>query len=504
MIGILSAENQRNLDGFTIENEPISSVNLMERAAVKCFEWLLNNYNSKSSISIFCGPGNNGGDGLVIARHLHESNFNVNCFVVAFSKNFSDEFIVNKKRLESVGVKSIILDEEKDLDQLKPNDIIIEAVFGTGLSRPAEGFAKTAIEKINSLNAEVVSVDIPSGMYCNDLHDSNDVMIKATHTLTFQAPKLNFFFPETGNNVGELHVLDIGLLQDKISDFKVDKYMLTKESIGKLIKKRNTFSHKGTYGHAQVIAGSRGKMGAAILSSSAALKTGAGLVTVNTPQCGIDILQSTIPEVMVLPNEGSNELEGNFNLIGDTIGIGPGVGLGESTVSFLKNVIEKMEKPIVIDADALNILASNQRLLTSIPEGSILTPHPKEFERLVGSFSNSYERLEKQIEFSKKHKVIVVLKDARTQISDTDGVCYFSAVGNPGMATGGSGDVLTGVLTGLLAQKYKPIEAAQLGVYLHGTAGDLAAELHGQQSLVASDLIEMIGKSYGELSCSDL
>ena len=173
MIEILSADNQRKLDEFTIENEPISSVNLMERAAVKCFEWLLKNYNAKSSISIFCGPGNNGGDGLVIARHLHESNFKVNCFIVAFSKNYSDDFIVNKKRLESVGVEPIILEEEKDLDQVDPNDIIIEAIFGTGLSRPAEGFAKTVIEKINSFNAEAVSVDIPSGMYCNDLHASN-------------------------------------------------------------------------------------------------------------------------------------------------------------------------------------------------------------------------------------------------------------------------------------------------------------------------------------------
>lgn len=500
MIEILSADNQRKLDKFTIENEPISSVNLMERAAVKCFEWLLNNYNSKNSISIFCGPGNNGGDGLVIARHLHESNFNVNCFIVAFSKNYSDDFIVNKKRLESVGVEPIILEEEKDLDQIKPNDIIIEAIFGTGLSRPAEGFAKAAIEKINNLNAEVVSVDIPSGMYCDNLQDSNDVMIKATHALTFQAPKLNFFFPETGNNVGDFHVLDIGLLQEKIADFKVDKYMLTKGFIGKLIKKRDTFSHKGTYGHAQIIAGSRGKMGAAVLASKATLKTGAGLVTANIPQCGIDILQSSIPEVMVLLNEGKNELEGSFNLIGDTIGIGPGIGTEDRTVLFFKNVLEKAAKPMVIDADALNILASNRELLSSIPENSILTPHPKEFERLVGKFSNSYERLEKQIEFSKKHKVIVVLKDACTQITNPNGECYFSAVGNPGMATGGSGDVLTGILTGLLAQKYEPLKAAQLGVYLHGTTGDLAAKFYGQEFLIASDLIEMIGEGYVELS----
>ena len=328
--------------------------------------------------------------------------------------------------------------------------------------------------------------------------------IKATHTLTFQAPKLNFFFPETGNNVGEFHVLDIGLLQGKISDFKVDRYMLTKESIRKIIKRRHTFSHKGTYGHAQVVAGSIGKMGAAILASKAALKTGSGLVTANTPQCGIDILQSTIPEVMVLQNEGTNELEGSFNLIGDTIGIGPGIGKEEKTILFFKSVLEKADKPIVIDADALNILASNQELLSNVPENSILTPHPKEFERLAGKFSDSYQRLEKQIEFSKKHKVILVLKDARTQITDLNGKCYFSAVGNPGMATGGAGDVLTGMITGLLAQKYEPLEAAQIGVYLHGIAGDLSAEIHGQESLVASDLINMIGKSYEVLRFSEL
>lgn len=504
MIKILSAENQQELDAFTIRNEPISSLNLMERAALKCFEWLQSKYNINKSFSIFCGPGNNGGDGLVLARHLHESNFKVDCYIVAFSNSFSEDFKVNKKRLESVGVEPVLLNDEDDLKKIKGSDVAIDAIFGTGLSRPAEGFAKAAIATINSLNLEIVSVDIPSGMYCDDLHDAKDTMIKATHTLTFQAPKLNFFFPETGNNVRDFHILDIGLLQDKITDFKVDNYMLTKDSIGKLIKQRSTFSHKGTYGHAQIIAGSKGKMGAAVLSSKAALKTGAGLVTANIPKCGIDILQSTIPEVMVLPNEGKNELEGSFDLIGDTIGIGPGIGIEDKTVSFLKNVIEKAEDPMVIDADALNILAEYQKLLSSIPENSILTPHPKEFERLVGKFADSYERLEKQVEFSKKHRLIVVLKDARTQITNPNGECYFSAVGNPGMATGGSGDVLTGILTGLLAQKYDPLEAAQLGVYLHGTAGNLAEEVHGQQSLVASDLIEMIGKSYEVLRRSEL
>jgi len=504
MIEILSAENQSELDAFTIENEPISSVDLMERAATNCSDWILQKYSGNFSFSVFCGPGNNGGDGLVIARHLHEANFKADCFVVAFSKNFSDDFEVNKKRLESVGVKPIVLEDEKDLDKVKSNVIIIDAIFGTGLSRPAEGFAKSAIEKINGFKTEVVSIDIPSGMYCDDLHDTNDVMVNATHTLTFQAPKLNFFFPETGNYAGKFHILDIGLLQSKIVDFKVDKYMLTKESVGKLIKRRSTFSHKGTYGHAQIIAGSKGKMGAAVLSSKAALRTGTGLVTANIPQCGIDILQISIPEVMVLPNEGENQLQGEFMLIGDTIGIGPGIGQDVKTVSFLKKVIENTDQPMVIDADALNILASNQELLSKVPENSILTPHPKEFERLVGKFSNSYERLEKQIEFSKKHNVIVVLKDARTQITIPKGECFFSTVGNPGMATGGSGDVLTGMLTGLLAQKYEPIEAAQLGVYLHGTAGDLAANKHRQESLVASDLIEMIGEGYGELSCSEL
>jgi NAD(P)H-hydrate epimerase len=500
MIKILSAGSQHKLDAYTIEHEPISSVKLMERAATKCFEWLLKKFNSSHKFSVFCGPGNNGGDGLVLARLLHESNYEVDCYIVAFSKNYSEDFKANKSRLERVGVKPIILENDKDLNGIKSNEIIIDAIFGTGLSRPAEGFAKTAIEKINSFSSEIVSIDIPSGMYCDELHDIEDVMIKANFTLTFQAPKLNFFFPETGNSIGEFHVLDIGLLQDKISDFEVSKYLLTKQSVSKLIKTRSTFSHKGTYGHAQIVAGSKGKMGAAVLSSKAALRSGAGLVTANIPQCGIVILQSTIPEIMVLPNEGEEELVGGFKMIGDTIGIGPGIGKGEKTVTFLKNVLENTSQAIVLDADALNILASNQELLSKLPENSVLTPHPKEFERLVGELSNSYDRLEKQIEFSRKHKVIVVLKDAITQISNPNGEVFFSVVGNPGMATGGSGDVLTGILTGLLAQKYEPLEAAQLGVYLHGTAGDLAAEFCGQKSMVASDLIEMIGKSYEELT----
>jgi NAD(P)H-hydrate epimerase len=499
MIRILSAKNQRELDAYTIENKPISSVELMERAASKCFEWLAENFNISTSFSIICGPGNNGGDGLVIARLLHEANFEVDCYIITFSKNCSEDFDVNKKRLELIGVEPIILEKENGLDKLNPNEIIIDAIFGTGLSRPAEGFAKSAIEKINSLNAKVISIDMPSGMYCDAPHDSNDIMIKAAYTLTFQAPKLNFFFPETGNYVGKFHVLDIGLLQDKITDFKVDKSLLTKESVRKLIKSRAIFSHKGTYGHAQIIAGSQGKMGAAVLSAKAALRAGAGLVTANIPRCGINILQISVPEAMVLLNEGKNQLEGDFVLKGDVIGIGPGIGLGEKTVSFLTSVLQNTHQPMVIDADALNILSSNQELLSNVPENSILTPHPKEFERLVGKYSNSFERLDIQIEFSKKHKVIVVLKDARTQITSPNGEIFFSAVGNPGMATGGSGDVLTGILTGLLAQKYEPLEAAQLGVYLHGTAGDLAVQIHGEHSLLATDLISMIGGAYREL-----
>lgn len=504
MIGILSAENQQELDAHTIKNEPISSTNLMERAALKCLEWLQSRHKNTKRFSIFCGPGNNGGDGLVIARHLHDSNYKVDCYILAFSDSFSEDFKVNKKRLESVGVELILLKDEEDLQQIKQSDVYIDAIFGTGLTRPAEGFVKSAIQRINASETEKVSIDIPSGMYCDDLHDAEDIMITANHTLTFQVPKLNFFLPETGNNVGEFHVLDIGLLQDKISDFNVDKYVLTKKSVGELIKRRNTFSHKGTYGHAQILAGSKGKMGAAMLSSKAALRTGTGLVTANVPQCGVDVLQIALPEVMVLPNEGDDILQGEFELIGDTIGVGPGIGQSEKTVLFLKKLLEKTEKPIVIDADALNILSANKELLEIIPKNSILTPHPKEFERLVGIFSNSYERLEKQIELSKKYKLIVVLKDARTQITDTEGNCYFSAVGNPGMATGGSGDVLTGILTGLLAQKYEPLTVAQLGVYLHGVAGDFAAQKNGQEALVASDIIEMIGKSYEVLGCHEL
>ncbi|MEX2485135.1 MAG: NAD(P)H-hydrate epimerase, partial [Brumimicrobium sp.] len=402
---ILSAKQQRELDAFTIENESISSVDLMERAALKCFNWLISNYSKNDKFSIICGPGNNGGDGLVIARHLHKNKYHVECSVIAFSDKFSKDFLINESRLEECGLKLKIIKSEDNLNKIDFSDhVVVDAIFGTGLSRPAEGLPKEAIRLINSNAKEIVAIDMPSGMYCDDLHNNSDMIINANYTLSFQAPKLNFFFPETGNHVGRWEVLDIGLDQNKATKFNVRNFCLTTSMVHRYVKKRVAFSHKGTYGHAKIVAGSYGKIGACVLATKAALKVGSGLVSAIVPKCGVEILQQCVPPAMVEPNEGNLFLSGKLTNIDKTAvyAVGPGVGKSAITVTFIKSLFELIDSPLVIDADGLNILSDKSVLIKKIPSNSILTPHPKEFERLVGSFTDSYDRTQKQIEFSKQ------------------------------------------------------------------------------------------------------
>ncbi|MDX1653523.1 MAG: NAD(P)H-hydrate dehydratase [Brumimicrobium sp.] len=493
---ILSAEQQGILDNYTIENEPVSSTDLMERAARRCFRKIKESCSRDTVFSVFCGPGNNGGDGLVIARYLIENDYRVHCFVAQFTDNFSQDFKVNLERLQRMGQEIKFLKDTADLQAVTINSsVVIDAIFGTGLSRPAEGFVKNIIQFINENARYILSVDVPSGMYCEGIHESEDAIIQANETITFHAPKLNFFFPETGNYVGKLSVLDIGLLAEKDKDFEVKHIFLTKEYVRGLIKKRQRFSHKGTYGHAQLIAGSYGKMGACVLAVKAALRSGAGLVSALVPECGLEILQNSVPAAMVDVNDGKNYLSGKADVNVDRYyGVGTGMGTSAETAIFLKDIVEHVRNPLVIDADALNILAESPELLAELPENSILTPHPREFQRLVGKFKNSYERLEKQQEFSSKHKLIVVLKDAVTIISAPEGFCYFSDFGNPGMATGGAGDVLTGIITGLLAQGYTPENAAKIGVALHGMAGTRVVEVLTEEALIAEDIVDYLGR----------
>lgn len=499
---IFTCEQIRQIDSFTIKNEPISSSDLMERAAGKLFLWITERFTHSDHFIIFAGPGNNGGDGLALGRMLLQQDFKAEIYSVDLNGKESDDRKLNRQRLEALGggmfkhIKSY-----DDIPTIPEDSIVIDALFGSGLSRTAEGLSKEIISGINQSEGTIISVDVPSGLFCeNNNNNDHDAIIKATYTLTFQFPRLAFMFAENAIYTGEWRILPIGLHPSAISNTSTPFTFITNKSVFPLLKKRKKFDHKGIFGHGLLISGSYGKMGAAILASKAALRTGLGLLTCHIPACGYEIMQGSVHEAMVSVDDesefiSSGEITDNY----DAIGIGPGIGKHEKTISALRTILNECNRPLVLDADALNILSSNKDLQDLIPEGTVLTPHPGEFDRLAGKSASAYERFEKQVEYSRKHKCVVVLKGAYTSVSLPDGSVFFNSTGNPGMATAGSGDVLTGIILSLLSQGYSPQNASVLGVYLHGLSGDIAAEESGYESIIAGDIINCIGKAFNKI-----
>ena len=486
---ILSSAQIRSADAYTIANEPVSSIDLMERAAAACAGWIKEHVAIKSSIRIFCGPGNNGGDGLAIGRMLLQSGYKCQVFIPRIAEKYAADFLENERRLHRDFPESMYdLQSENDFPLTGSGDVVIDALFGTGLSKPVENLYAALINHLNESGAEIIAIDIPSGLFADKDVEGNSI-VNAHHTLTFQAPKLAFMFPGNEKYVGTFHMLDINLDREFIEGIPAENYFLTKEIIQPFLKSKSKFSHKGTYGHALIIAGSKGKMGAAVLAVKAALRTGAGLVSAMIPSSGIDIMQISCPEAMVAT--GKTDLK-NYS----GIGIGPGIGIDEKAAATFEKIIKQLNSPVVLDADALNIISKEKKLLKRIPAHSILTPHPKEFERLAGKSKQDFERHALQISFSKKHKVYVVLKGAHSCITTPEGKSYFNSTGNPGMAKGGSGDVLTGMIASLLAQGYVSEEAALIGVYLHGLAGDMAAGKIGMDGMVAGDIVRAISDAW--------
>lgn len=490
---IFNVEQIRAMDAYTIAHEPTASIDLMERASQAFVRWFCNQYVNTRPIAVFCGKGNNGGDGLAIARILSACGYDVQVFIVEYTLNATDDFRQNYSRLGN-HLTPRRIHSENDLPQLGSKAVCIDALLGSGLSRPVEGLLSVVIRYLNTLPNRLVSVDIASGLYTDQPNGPADVIAKPKYTVTFQLPKLAFLLPQNAEYVGEWHVVDIGLSTRYMADTGTPYYFTDKFEAEKRIKPRQKFSHKGTFGHAVIIAGSFGKMGAAVLSGKACLRSGVGLLTMHVPACGYEITQISVPEAMATVDETEKYISKIPDLSSATaIGIGPGLGQETATVKALEKVLEQSKVPLIIDADALNILATNRHLLYKLPENTILTPHPKEFQRLAGESSNEYERLEKAQAFAAKYKIVICLKGANTAVILPNGEVHFNSTGNPGMATGGTGDVLTGIITSLLAQKYAPADAAILGVYQHGLAGDRAAEARGQTALIASDVVEHLG-----------
>lgn len=506
---ILSAQQIREADAFTIANEPVASIDLMERASAACTQWIKGWLESigrtpsaEKPLAILCGIGNNGGDGLAIARQLHEAGYAVHVFIAWFAETGSEDFTTNLERLQALPIPVTDLRAGEPMPENLRAAALVDALFGSGLNRPIDGWLAQLTQAIKHSFIPVVAIDMPSGLFCEDNSANTlDTVLPAQHTLCFEVPRLSFFLPEHSELTGTWHVLPIGLNQEFVARQPTNHKLTIAADATLMVRPRPRTAHKGTFGHALLIAGAHGMMGAAQMAGRACLRSGVGLLTCYVPACGYELVQGRIPEAMTLTDDVERHISAVPRELDrySAIGIGPGIGQHKQTANALKALIQSANVPLVFDADALNLLADNKTWLSFLPKGSVLTPHPKEFERLTGKADNGWQRLQQLRDFAIRYELFVILKGANSAVAAPDGKLYFNASGNPGMATGGSGDVLTGILTGLLAQGYKTLVACRLGVFLHGLAGDLAARQRNVIAMTATDIIALLPAAWDSL-----
>ena len=500
---IFTSAQIKELDKFTIENEPISSLNLMERAAQTMTRSITELWGTATPIVVFAGPGNNGGDALAIARMMADQGYQIVAYLFNISGHLSPDCAANKKLLEeNKHIQQFFeVTQEFDPPVLDEKTLVIDGLFGSGLNKPLAGGFASLVKYINASPSKIVSIDAPSGLMAEDnTYNIKANIIRAYLTLTLQQPKLSFFFAENQQFIGQLRVLDIRLSQEGIQKMDSSYTVIEENDIRNSLLPRNPYAHKGQMGHALLIAGSYCMAGAAILAAKACLRSGVGKLTVNSPRRNIPMIQQSVPEAII--KTGAEEIifaESVDTEEYNAMGIGPGLGQSEQTAIALIAQLRRTQCPIVADADAINILANHRAWLQQLPKGIILTPHPKEFDRLEGHSADSYERLTKACNLAERLQGIVILKGHYTAICMADGHVMFNPTGNAGMATAGSGDVLMGIITGLLARGYQPKEACMVGVYLHGLAGDLAAAELGEESLLASDIIQYLPRAFKRL-----
>lgn len=498
---VLTAVQIRAADLFTIQDEPITSIDLMERASAAFVQEFLRRVNPGMKVAVVCGPGNNGGDGLAIARMLLEKGFDVTCYLINISSNPSPDCLINLKRLKKVMPVSL-LDNKSGFDLM--GDVVIDAIFGSGLNRVVAGLAAEVIGAINASGLPVVAVDLPSGLFADEVNVKGAI-VKASATITFQLPKLSFLIPESGRYVGEWYAVDIGLSDHFISSQESPYSLIDAGHVGAVLPVREKFGHKGSYGRVQLVAGSLGKMGAVTLCGEACLRSGAGLLTIHVPRVGLNVVQTVLREAMATPDVceahvSDISLMSNANVVC----VGPGLGTHKETVEALGRLLQETEVPMVIDADALNIIAKTPDLLEHIPKGSVLTPHVGEFERLFGKQADGLARIKKMTEIAVTNQLIVVLKGAHSAVADETGKVFFNTTGNSGMATAGSGDVLAGVIAGLMAQGLSGKNAALSGVFLHGMAGDIAENKVGKLPLMASNLLNELHQAFSNVTITSI
>lgn len=484
MLPLLTANQIRLADAYTIKHEPISSVNLMERASQAFTERFVHHFPDKQqAISVYCGTGNNGGDGLAIARLLHERQYqHIRVIVARFSPKTTPDFDINFDRLKKTGVKYTELLPGTDLPAGDTSMILIDALLGSGLNKPLTGNHALLVGLLNSWHKTAVAVDVPTGLLTEGEIPENALVLKADLVITFQQPKIMFLLPESGPYMKRWEVVDVGLDKAFIDTLHSPYRFVEEKDIRQILKPRPRFSNKGSFGHALVIAGQPETMGAALLSASACAQAGAGLTTACVPESGLTALNCYQPEVMAIVRKHNKLPEISWDKF-TAIAIGPGLGKGQDAQELLLALFKNYRKPVVIDADALNMLSSHPEFLKQIPAQSIITPHMKEFDRLFGTQHSWWQRIQTAIRKAAAYQINIVLKNSYTIIITSEGRVFFNSTSNAAMASGGMGDVLTGIITALLAQKYTPGQACLTGVYLHGKAGDELA-LHGPAAVV--------------------
>ena len=498
---IFTSNQIHELDHYTMEHEPIRSIDLMERAAKALTRAITSKWDNQKPVVVFAGPGNNGGDALAVARMLSEQNYKVAVYLFNISNKLSEDCAANKRRIQDAHrIKDFTeVIEEFDPPQLEANMLVIDGLFGSGLNKPLAGGFASLVKYINQSPATIVSIDVPSGLMTEDnTYNVRANIIKADLTLTLQQKKLAFLFPENQQFIGELKILDIRLSEEGIRKMDAQFTVLEESEVRAMMLHRNEFAHKGNMGTALIVAGSYGMAGAAILASKACLRSGVGKVVVRTPRRNNDIMQISVPEAIIYPDHDEKYFSETVDSEDvDAMAIGPGLRQQENTAIALITQIRRTQAPIVVDADGLNMLANHRAWLQQLPKNIIMTPHPKEFDRLNGgTCADSYERLSKARDMAEHLQAYIILKGHYSALCLPNGQVIFNSTGNAGMATAGCGDVLAGIITALLARGYKHADACMVGMYLHGLAGDLAAKELGQESLLASDLIDYLPKAF--------
>lgn len=503
---ILTSSQLKELDKYTIAHEPIASIDLMERAAIALTNAIIRRWDKSFKMVVFAGPGNNGGDALAVARMLSQRGYHVEVFLFNTKGKLSEECQTNLERLKMCGsVYFTEISTQFDPPELTESHVVIDGLFGSGLNKPLSGGFAAVVKYINASKAQVAAIDIPSGLMGEDnTYNIRQNIVHADVTLSIQLPKLSFLFPENEDVVGEWELLDIGLKQSYIDATATPFSILGEEVIRPIIKPRKRFAHKGSFGHGLLIAGSYGMAGASILSAKACLRSGIGLLTVHTPIHNHDILQISVPEAIVQTDIHERYFAQPTDLSRyKAIAIGPGLGQEEDTALAMMEQIQGSNLPIILDADAINILSTHRNWLSRLPKRCILTPHLGELERLIGKCMDTYERLTKVKELAAYLQSYIIVKGAWTTIVTPEGEYFFNPTGNPGMATGGSGDVLTGILLALVAQGYSREEACKLGVYIHGLAGDIAAEEMTETGMISSDIINALPNAWKKIRQTD-